>query len=90
MYMLRRGPWKFIHTPADPDQLFNLVDDPEEVNNLAAAHPIAKKFRSEVEAKFDIPRIHDEVMRSQQARAAISLGISSHSARRRSSTHATT
>jgi choline-sulfatase len=68
MYMLRRGPWKFIHTPVDPDQLFNLVDDPEEVNNLAAAHPIAHKFRSEVEAKFDIPRIHDEVMRSQQAR----------------------
>ncbi len=34
MYMLRRGPWKFIHTPTDPDQLFNLADDPEELKNL--------------------------------------------------------
>ena len=35
MYMLRRGPWKYIHCPTDPDQLFNLIDDPNELNNLA-------------------------------------------------------
>ncbi len=58
LYMLRRGPWKFIHSPVDPDQLFNLVDDPEETNNLAIRHPLAKTMRAEVEAKFDIPRIH--------------------------------
>ena len=56
MYMLRRGPWKFIHSPTDPDQLFNLVDDPKELNNLAESHPIARKFHDEVEAKFDIPQ----------------------------------
>ena len=55
MYMLRRGPWKFIHSPVDPDQLFNLEDDPLELKNLAAAHPLATQFRAEVEAKFDIP-----------------------------------
>ena len=55
MYMLRRGPWKFIHSPVDPDQLFNLDDDPLELKNLAATHPLAKQFRAEVEAKFDIP-----------------------------------
>ena len=68
MYMLRRGPWKFIHTPTDPDQLFNLVDDPDELKNLAASHPLAQKFRREVEAKFDIPRINADVLRSQQSR----------------------
>jgi choline-sulfatase len=68
LYMLRRGPWKFIHSPVDPDQLFNLVDDPNELNNLASTHPLAKKFRSEVEAKFDIPKIHAQVLESQQAR----------------------
>lgn len=68
MYMLRRGPWKFIHSPVDPDQLFNLADDPEEKNNLAGKHPLAKTFRTEVEAKFDIPRIHADVLQSQQAR----------------------
>jgi len=68
VYMLRRGPWKFIHTPADPDQLFNLDDDPDELTNLAPAHPLAAQFRAEVEAKFDIPRVHAAVMESQQAR----------------------
>lgn len=68
MYMLRRGPWKFIHTPTDPDQLFNLHDDPDELNNLASKHPLAKKMRSEIEAKFDIPRVHESVLESQQAR----------------------
>jgi choline-sulfatase len=68
MYMLRRGPWKFIHSPVDPDQLFNLADDPEEANNLAERHPLAKTMRSEVVAKFDIPRVQAQVLESQQAR----------------------
>jgi choline-sulfatase len=68
MYMLRRGPWKFIHSPTDPDQLYNLDEDPDEVSNRAPAHPLAAQFRAEVEAKFDIPRIQAEVLRSQQSR----------------------
>jgi choline-sulfatase len=68
MYMLRRGPWKFIHTPTDPDQLFNLQDDPDELKNLATSHPLAKLLRVEVEKKFDIPRINAEVLASQQSR----------------------
>lgn len=67
LYMLRRGPWKFIHSPVDPDQLFNLVDDPLELNNLSS-HPLAHKFKAEVQAKFDIPKIHEAVLQSQQAR----------------------
>ncbi len=68
LYMLRRGPWKFIHSPVDPDQLYNVDDDPEERTNLAPRHPLSAEFRAEVEAKFDIPRIHGEVLESQQAR----------------------
>ena len=68
MYMLRRGPWKFIHAPTDPDQRFNLVDDPNEFHDLATTHPLGKKFRAEVQAKFDIAKIHTEVLQSQQSR----------------------
>jgi len=68
MYMLRRGPWKFIHTPVDPDQLFNVEEDPEEQNNLAHGNPLAAQFRAEVDQKFDTARTLREVMQSQQAR----------------------
>jgi choline-sulfatase len=68
MYMLRRGPWKFIHTPSDPDQLFNIDDDPDELVNLARNNLLAEQFLGEVKAKFDIPRINAEVLRSQQSR----------------------
>ena len=33
--MLRRGDFKFIHTPSDPDQLYNVTADPLERTNLA-------------------------------------------------------
>jgi choline-sulfatase len=68
MYMLRRGTWKFIHSPVDPDQLFNMVDDPDELNNLAASHPLASSMRKEVEAKFNISQIRTDVLQSQKAR----------------------
>ncbi len=44
------------------------MNDPEERTNLAATHPLAKTMRAEVDAKFDIPRIHAQVLESQQAR----------------------
>ena len=69
MYMLRRGRWKFIHSPADPDQLFDLSTDPLELSNLAPHRPAqAASLRAEVNAKFDIARIHQEVLASQQSR----------------------
>jgi choline-sulfatase len=68
LYMLRKGPWKLIHSPVDPDQLFNIADDPDERINLAPGNPIAAAMRSEIETKFDIPRIHADVLASQQAR----------------------
>jgi choline-sulfatase len=71
MYMIRRDRWKFLHTPCDPDQLFDVEGDPGELENLAltSAHkPLALSLLGEVTAKFDIARIHREVLQSQQAR----------------------
>jgi len=38
-FMVRRGRWKYIHYMAAPHQLFDLVADPDETENLAAARP---------------------------------------------------
>ena len=50
-YMVRQGDWKYIHYSAAPHQLFNLADDPHELNNLYAERPeIAKKLEAELRA----------------------------------------
>ena len=37
LVMIKRGRYKFVHSPADPDQLYDLIEDPDELRNLAAA-----------------------------------------------------
>ncbi|HRK36659.1 MAG TPA: hypothetical protein PLJ47_18825, partial [Candidatus Hydrogenedentes bacterium] len=34
-YVVRRGDWKLVYCMDAPHQLFNLEDDPDELNNLA-------------------------------------------------------
>ena len=71
IYMARRGRWKFIHSPADPDQLFDLERDPDELDDLAKkpGHAgIAGKLRSEITARFDAEATRRKVMESQKAR----------------------
>ena len=38
-YMIRRGKYKYIHSVAAPDQLFDLEADPEELEDVHAAQP---------------------------------------------------
>ena len=38
-FLIRKGPWKLIYNMAAPHQLFNLAEDPSELNNLAEEHP---------------------------------------------------
>ena len=55
--MIRRGRHKFIHSPADPDQLFDLAADPGEQVNLAGdpgSADLADAFRREVAARWDL------------------------------------
>ena len=69
--MIRRGRFKFIHSPIDPDQLYDLVADPDERRNLAAEPAQAAligAFRTEVGRRWQLARIHDEVLASQRRR----------------------
>jgi choline-sulfatase len=71
MVALRQGDWKYIHCPADPDQLFNLTDDPDEEMNLAA-HPAhaatLARFRADAQNRWNIPHYDAEVRASQARR----------------------
>jgi choline-sulfatase len=76
--MLRRGRHKFIHSPADPDQLFDLASDPHERANLAddpASDGLVKGFRREIAARWDLETLDREVRQSQQRRLAVSRAL---------------
>jgi choline-sulfatase len=76
--MIRRGRHKFIHSPADPDQLFDLASDPHEQANLAgdpAAAGLAAEFRREVAARWDLEALDREVRLSQRRRIAVSEAL---------------
>ncbi len=76
--MIRRGPHKFIHSPADPDQLFDLASDPNERANLAddpASAGLVGGFRREVAARWDLETLDREVRQSQQRRLTVSRAL---------------
>jgi choline-sulfatase len=69
--MLRRGRFKFIHSPADPDQLYDVEADPLERVNLAPKAEYAaqiQELRNEIAARWDLTALHDEVLQSQRRR----------------------
>lgn len=78
LMMIRRGPWKYITCPVDPDQLYNLSLDPLELTNLAssakttpAAAATLAAFRAEAARKWDFPAITAAVHRSQRQRRLV-------------------
>ncbi len=71
LVMIKRGRYKFVHSPVDPDQLYDLQDDPDELRNLAAvAQHVSRlqEFRAEVARRWDLPALHADVIASQQRR----------------------
>ena len=71
LVMIKRGRYKFVHCPVDPDQLYDLCDDPDELRNLAGDSRHAARvgdFLAEVKRRWDIPALHAEVIASQQRR----------------------
>lgn len=69
VFMLRRGPWKYIHYANMPPQLFNLEDDPEELSDLAQRSEHAatlEGFRAALENRLDPVAIDAEIKDLQQ------------------------
>jgi choline-sulfatase len=78
LVMIKRGRYKFVHSPIDPDQLYDLIDDPDEIRNLAAlpAHaPRVQEFRAEVTRRWDMPSLQAEVIASQRRRHLVDAAL---------------
>ncbi len=76
--MIRAGSHKFVHSPADPDLLFDLGSDPDERVNLAADPAwagLAEAFRQRVRDRWDLPALDRQVRLSQQRRLAVHAAL---------------
>ena len=76
--MIRRGEWKFVHSPVDPDQLYDLVADPHERVNLAADPDWSarvKELRLEVERRWDLDAVHADVVGDQARRRFVEKAL---------------
>lgn len=86
LMMIRRGPWKYTTCPTDGPQLFNLDNDPYELNDLAKG--LAKKranlsaddqkvkevfdaFEAEAKERWDFDDITKKVLLSQRQRKLV-------------------
>jgi choline-sulfatase len=74
LVMIRRAQWKFVHTPSDPDQLYDLKADPLEKQNLAgdSRHTeTVNAFRAEVKRRWNLAKLKDQVIDSQRRRRIV-------------------
>lgn len=67
---LRMGKWKYVRCGLDPDQLFDMEADPQELNNRAAdpaAKSILNDLRAMADRRWDLASF-DSAVRASQAR----------------------
>ncbi|MBF2982333.1 choline-sulfatase, partial [Pseudomonas aeruginosa] len=78
LMMIRRGDYKFIYSEQDPCLLYDLRNDPQERENLAAspAHRgTFEAFLDEARRRWDIPAITRAVLDSQRRRRLVAAAL---------------
>lgn len=77
MLMIRREQYKFISCMTDPDQLFDLELDPNELNNLAEgeASQLLEDFRSESKSYWNAESLQQKVIHSQARRRSVHAAL---------------
>ena len=71
---LRDGDFKYVRCAVDPEQLFDLSNDPHERVNLVEQPEFAdvlERFRSEADARWDLARFDRDVRASQARRLVV-------------------
>jgi choline-sulfatase len=76
--MIRDGRYKLIVCPGDPDQLYDLHEDPRELTNLAerpGQERIVSALRDALAARLDLPAIDARVRASQRERRLVARAL---------------
>lgn len=71
LMMIRRGDYKFVYSEQDPCLLYDLKNDPRELENLAGSaehRELFDAFLAEARQRWDIPAITARVLASQRRR----------------------
>jgi len=74
MLMIRRGQFKYISCSTDAEQLFDLDDDPHELENLTQ-HEVLEDFRREAAAYWDSDTMRATVIADQKRRRAVHAAL---------------
>jgi choline-sulfatase len=78
MVMIRRNGEKFIHTPTDPDLLYDVATDPDERDNVAllpAQSGRIAAYRREVGQRWNMSSLHRQVLDSQRRRRFVAEAL---------------
>jgi choline-sulfatase len=74
--MVRDGALKLTVCATDPDQLYDVAEDPNELRNLAPAQPeVVARLRRELERRLDLASIGQRVLESQRDRRLVSRAL---------------
>jgi len=76
--MIRRGDLKYVHSPVDPDQLYDLAADPHERVNLAEDSDWSarvKEFRDRVDRDWDMDTLFADVVADQARRRLVNAAL---------------
>ncbi|MCP4470921.1 MAG: choline-sulfatase [Gammaproteobacteria bacterium] len=74
MLMIRRGRYKYISCSTDPEQLFDLENDPQELHNLED-HELLEGFCREAAEYWDSDALRETVIADQKRRRAVHAAL---------------